>query len=105
MPRHYSVVRASQTIVTVLPSTPQVDQVYTKQGGVLEALREFRASDAERTLCIDSTTLDVEFARQVAGQVTEAGAFMLDAPVSGGQPLHSTAYGLKTNMNMASSQV
>jgi len=36
------------------------------------------------TLCIDSTTLDVEVARGVAQSVTQAGAQIVDAPVSGG---------------------
>ncbi|KAH7107742.1 3-hydroxyisobutyrate dehydrogenase [Auriculariales sp. MPI-PUGE-AT-0066] len=77
------VVRAAQTIFTVLPSTPQVEQVYTQGGGVLEALQAMQRERAD-TLCIDSTTLDVEYARQVASLVTDAGAAMIDAPVSGG---------------------
>jgi 3-hydroxyisobutyrate dehydrogenase len=38
----------------------------------------------EPTLCIDSTTLDVDVAREVAKEVEDAGAMMIDAPVSGG---------------------
>lgn len=43
----------------------------------------------EPTLCIDSTTLDVDVAREVAKEVEDAGAMMVDAPVSGGIPLES----------------
>jgi len=42
----------------------------------------------EPTLVIDSTTLDVEVARAVARQVDQAGAMMVDAPVSGGECIH-----------------
>lgn len=66
----------------MVPSTPQVAEVYTGASGILSALRELR--EPRETLCIDSTTLDVDYARQVASLVTEAGATMVDAPVSGG---------------------
>ncbi|KZV84061.1 3-hydroxyisobutyrate dehydrogenase [Exidia glandulosa HHB12029] len=73
---------ASQVVITMVPSTPQVAEVYTGASGILSALRELR--EPRETLCIDSTTLDVDYARQVASLVTEVGATMVDAPVSGG---------------------
>ena len=45
----------------------------------------------EPTLCIDSTTLDVDVAREVAKSVEDAGAMMIDAPVSGGLLVYSNA--------------
>jgi len=42
------------------------------------------ASGSQETFCIDSTTLDVDIAREVASNVIKAGAHMIDAPVSGG---------------------
>lgn len=75
---------ASSTVITMLPSSPQVRTVYTAANGVLAALRNLPPHERKQTLCIDSTTLDVEVARQVASEVTEAGAKIVDAPVSGG---------------------
>ncbi|KAI6019641.1 3-hydroxyisobutyrate dehydrogenase [Pisolithus orientalis] len=68
-------VRASATVVTMLPSSPEVQTVYTESNG-----------DHTRptTLLIDSTTLDVDVARRVAGAAEESKALMIDAPVSGG---------------------
>jgi len=77
-------VLASQTIVTMLPSSPHVRQVYAEPNGIIPALRELAAGDAHSTLCIDSTTLDVEVARSTAAEVHQTGATMVDAPVSGG---------------------
>ena len=52
--------------------------------GVLSALRTLPREQAQNTLCIDSTTLDVNTARNVAAHVIETGAQIVDAPVSGG---------------------
>ena len=68
----------------MLPSSPHVRAVYTEEGGVLAALRRLPPEQARQTLCIDSTTLDVNVAREVAAEVIAAGAQMVDAPVSGG---------------------
>ena len=68
----------------MLPSSPHVRAVYTEEGGVLAALRRLPPDQARQTLCIDSTTLDVNVAREVAAEVIAAGAQMVDAPVSGG---------------------
>jgi 3-hydroxyisobutyrate dehydrogenase len=51
--------------------------VYLGQGGIIGAARK-------GTLLIDSSTIDVETARQVATAASEAGHDMADAPVSGG---------------------
>ncbi|KAF8894412.1 NAD binding domain of 6-phosphogluconate dehydrogenase-domain-containing protein [Infundibulicybe gibba] len=73
---------ASKTIITMLPSSPQVKTVYSE--GIIPTLRRLPSDVAAQTLCIDSTTLDVTVARAVAGEVIETGAQMVDAPVSGG---------------------
>ncbi|KZT74200.1 3-hydroxyisobutyrate dehydrogenase [Daedalea quercina L-15889] len=77
---------ASQTVITMLPSTPHVRNVYAEAGGILPALLKIPREAAHATLCIDSTTLDVETARVVAASVGKLGARMVDAPVSGGVP-------------------
>lgn len=76
---------ASQTIITMLPSSPHVQSVFTDEHGILSAFRSLPPELAASTLCIDSTTLDVNVARAVAQRVNAAGARMVDAPVSGGR--------------------
>ncbi|KAJ7684711.1 3-hydroxyisobutyrate dehydrogenase [Mycena polygramma] len=73
---------ASEMIITMLPSSAQVQSVYG--GGIIPALRSLPADLAKKTFCIDSTTLDVDVSRQVARDVIATGAGMVDAPVSGG---------------------
>lgn len=68
----------------MLPSTPHVRNVYAEAGGILPALRKLPQDVVQATLCIDSTTLDVETARELAASVSKTGARMVDAPVSGG---------------------
>ncbi|KAI0646903.1 6-phosphogluconate dehydrogenase [Trametes meyenii] len=68
----------------MLPSSPHVRNVYVEEDGIVSALRSLPPEAARSTLCIDSTTLDVEVARTVASEVERAGAAIVDAPVSGG---------------------
>jgi len=77
-------VRASQTVVTMLPSSPQVKSVYSEANGVIHALQSLGSTISANSLIIDSTTLDVAVARTVAASVVRTGAQMVDAPVSGG---------------------
>ncbi|KAH9966449.1 3-hydroxyisobutyrate dehydrogenase [Russula dissimulans] len=76
--------RASETIITMLPSSPHVRQVYLDSSGIVPTIRSLSPADASKTLCIDSTTLDVQVGRDVAADAQAAGAGMVDAPVSGG---------------------
>ncbi|KAF9532359.1 3-hydroxyisobutyrate dehydrogenase [Crepidotus variabilis] len=73
---------ASSKIITMLPSSPQVKSVYNES--IIPTLRKLHATSSADTLCIDSTTLDVSVAREVAASVVDTGAQMIDAPVSGG---------------------
>jgi len=77
-------VRAAQTVITMLPSSPQVQTVYTQSSGIIPTLQSLPDRAARDTLCIDSTTLDVKVARDVAREVNRTGAQIVDAPVSGG---------------------
>lgn len=99
----------ASTVITMVPSSPQVKEVYMSEKGILEGLKSLgNPSDpSNSTLCIDCTTLDPLVAVQVADQIKRAGlttgakpkdstsesnkvtsdvgAFdMIDAPVSGG---------------------
>ncbi len=71
------VVRGVEVVVTMLPAGKHVRAVYMSDDGILAA-----ASDG--TLFIDSSTIDVQSARDVATAAADAGMAMIDAPVSGG---------------------
>jgi 3-hydroxyisobutyrate dehydrogenase len=64
-------------VITMLPSGRHVREVYLGEGGVI-------ASASSETLLIDSSTIDVETARDVTQAAEAAGLEMVDAPVSGG---------------------
>jgi 3-hydroxyisobutyrate dehydrogenase len=74
----------------MLPSSPQVQTVYLKSRGIIPTLRTLPEAAARGTLCIDSTTLDVKIAQDVARQVVQTGAQIVDAPVSGGTCISPT---------------
>ncbi|KAG7086686.1 hypothetical protein E1B28_002624 [Marasmius oreades] len=72
---------ASQNIITMLPSSREVKTVYND--GIVPTLKKL-SSTSHNTLCIDSTTLNVDVACQVARDVVDTNSQMIDAPVSGG---------------------
>lgn len=74
----------------MLPSSPHVKEAYQGDSGILTGLHTLPSEAIEATICIDSTTLDVGVARDVARSVKETGASMVDAPVSGGK--HHISY-------------
>src|SRR6266511_1456704 len=67
----------AEVVITMLPAGKHVRDVYFGEGGVLEAA-------LAGTLLIDSSTIDVETARDVAHVADGKGFEMIDAPVSGG---------------------
>jgi 3-hydroxyisobutyrate dehydrogenase len=67
----------AEIVVTMLPSGAEVRETYLGPDGIIE-----RA--APGTLLIDSSTIDVESAREVAAAAEAKGLPMVDAPVSGG---------------------
>ena len=69
--------RGAEVVVTMLPAGRQVRDVYFGEEGVL-------ASAPTGALLIDSSTIDVETARDVAHVADGQGFEMIDAPVSGG---------------------
>jgi 3-hydroxyisobutyrate dehydrogenase len=64
-------------IVTMMPAGAHVRDVYGAPGGVI-------AAAGAGALLIDSSTIDVATAREVAARAAEKGLAMVDAPVSGG---------------------
>jgi 3-hydroxyisobutyrate dehydrogenase len=67
----------AEVIITMLPAGAQVREVYLGSDGVLAAV-------GADTLLVDSSTIDVETAREVARAAQQHGVMMIDAPVSGG---------------------
>jgi 3-hydroxyisobutyrate dehydrogenase len=67
----------AEIVITMLPAGEQVREVYLGAQGVLAAV-------AAGTLLIDSSTIAVDTARQVAQAAESKGLAMIDAPVSGG---------------------
>jgi 3-hydroxyisobutyrate dehydrogenase len=66
-----------EVVITMLPSGIHVREVYLGENGVIATARK-------GTLLVDSSTIDVETARNVIDAATRAGMDMVDAPVSGG---------------------
>jgi 3-hydroxyisobutyrate dehydrogenase len=68
---------ASDVVITMLPSSPHVEEAVLGVGGVLEGMKP-------GTVLIDMSTIDPLVSKKVADAVAARGFQMLDAPVSGG---------------------
>src|ERR687885_2746272 len=64
-------------IITMLPDSPDVRDVVVGESGVMEGIRE-------GSLIVDMSTISPVVTEELAAEVRERGASMLDAPVSGG---------------------
>ena len=73
-----NVAEQSDVVITMLPDSPDVEEVALGRSGVLEGLRP-------GSLFIDMSTILPSTARRVTEAVRQKGAEGLDAPVSGGQ--------------------
>lgn len=73
-----NVAQQSDVIITMLPDSPDVEEVMFGANGVMTGLRA-------GALVIDMSTILPSVARRVAAAAREKGADALDAPVSGGQ--------------------
>ncbi|KAI8320668.1 hypothetical protein GQ54DRAFT_263130 [Martensiomyces pterosporus] len=71
------VARQASVIVTVLPESAHVKDVYLGSEGIIRGIRP-------NALCIDSSTIDTSVSIDVSQQVIGAGARAVDAPISGG---------------------
>lgn len=72
-------VRDCEVVITMLPSPAIVRDVYAGADGIF-------ANSPKSALLIDSSTIDVETARELIAEAAENGMTMLDAPVSGAMP-------------------
>jgi 2-hydroxy-3-oxopropionate reductase len=71
------VAEQSDVIITMLPDSPQVEEVLAGEDGVLEGVKE-------GALVVDMSTISPVVTEELADKASERGASMLDAPVSGG---------------------
>ena len=65
-------------VITMLPDSPQVEEVVFGEAGVLEGIRE-------GAVFIDMSTIAPSTAKNIYEKMKEKGVEALDAPVSGGQ--------------------
>src|ERR671918_289509 len=71
------VAESCDVVITMLPDSPEVEEVLSGEDGVLEGVRE-------GALIVDMSTISPVVTEGLAGRAEERGASMLDAPVSGG---------------------
>ena len=101
------------TIMTMLPSTPHVLEIYcddsngTKLGAYMVFIATscalgIHSSVSPGTLLIDSSTIEPSASKEITLKAGDRGALMVDAPVSGG--VNGAAAGTLTFMVGGSSQ-
>ncbi len=66
-------------VITMLPNSPQVREVVMGEGGLIEGIRP-------GATLIDMSSIAPLVSREISRALADKGAFMLDAPVSGGEP-------------------
>jgi 2-hydroxy-3-oxopropionate reductase len=72
------IARQATRIITMLPDSPDVEQVLEGTDGVFGAMQR-------GTILIDNSSISPAVARRLAAKAKSLGAQMLDAPVSGGE--------------------
>ena len=72
------VARRCKVVITMVPDSPDVEQVLAGPGGVFEAVQP-------GTILIDMSSISPVVTRRLAAEARERGATLLDAPVSGGE--------------------
>jgi 2-hydroxy-3-oxopropionate reductase len=71
------VAEGCDVVITMLPDSPQVEEVLAGEGGVFAGVRE-------GALIVDMSTISPVVTESLAASAKEKGASLLDAPVSGG---------------------
>lgn len=74
-----TVAQSCDVIITMLPNSPHVKEVVVGSGGILESAKP-------GTVIIDMSSIAPLASREIHDEVVKKGLFMLDAPVSGGEP-------------------
>lgn len=73
------VAEQSDIIITMLPNSPHVKEVVLGANGVLEGMKE-------GSTLVDMSSISPIASKEICAEVEKKGCFMLDAPVSGGEP-------------------
>ncbi len=73
------IAKQCDVVITMLPNSPQVEEVVLGKGGLIEGLRP-------GTALIDMSSIAPLSSRKIYAALEEKGVDMLDAPVSGGEP-------------------
>jgi 2-hydroxy-3-oxopropionate reductase/2-hydroxymethylglutarate dehydrogenase len=76
-PSSRAVAMASEMVITMLPNSPQVEEVVAGPSGILEGARK-------GLILIDMSTIAPAVSRKLAELASNHGVHFLDAPVSGG---------------------
>ena len=71
--------RGSDLIITMLPNSPHVKAAVLGENGVLEGL-------TPGSILVDMSSINPIASREICLEIEKKGCFMLDAPVSGGEP-------------------
>lgn len=71
--------RGSDLIITMLPNSPHVKAAVLGENGVLEGL-------APGSILVDMSSINPIASIEICLEIEKKGCFMLDAPVSGGEP-------------------
>jgi 2-hydroxy-3-oxopropionate reductase len=74
-----SVAEQCDIIITMLPNSPHVKEVVLGSNGVLEGMKE-------GSILVDMSSISPICSKEICAAVVQKGCFMLDAPVSGGEP-------------------
>lgn len=69
----------SELVITMLPNSPHVKAAVLGENGVLDGVKP-------GTILVDMSSINPIASKEICAEVEKAGCFMLDAPVSGGEP-------------------
>lgn len=82
----YEVAKQASTIISMVPTGRHVRDVYIDgEKCVLAALQTLSKDQRSATLCMDQSTIEQSVSKAIALELRNAGADMVDAPVSGGK--------------------
>lgn len=73
------VARDSDVIITMLPNSPHVQTAVLGKNGILEGA-------SPGTILVDMSSINPIVSKEICTEMEKKGCFMLDAPVSGGEP-------------------
>jgi 2-hydroxy-3-oxopropionate reductase len=71
--------RGNEAVITMLPNSPHVKAAVLGENGVLDGL-------ASGAVLVDMSSINPIASQEICLEVEKKGGFMLDAPVSGGEP-------------------